>query len=111
MEQNQQNYVLELVLITLKEGTEKSLFCQAASALSEALKAQVPGFKKRSLMHTADESQWTDMVYWSDMKSAMAALGQLKALPEFRSFAAMIDTREITMRHLIPALDTKEEIR
>ena len=112
MEQDQQNHVLELVLFTLKEGTGKSLFCEAASALGEVLKAKVPGFlKKRSLMHTADESQWTDMVYWSDMESAMAALEQLKVLPEFRSFAAMIDTREITMRHLIPAPYMKEEIK
>ncbi|WP_338553193.1 hypothetical protein [Paenibacillus sp. KS-LC4] len=103
MEQTQQNDVLELVLFTLKEGTDKSLFCQAASNLSEVLKAKVPGFKKRSLMHSADEAQWTDMVYWSDMESAMAALEQLKTLPEFRSFVSMIDTREITMRHLMAA--------
>ncbi|MFI8713951.1 hypothetical protein QIH01_28080 [Brevibacillus brevis] len=103
MEQINQQYVMEMVLFKLREGTDKRRFCQAAAALTEALQTEMSGFKGRTLLHTPDENQWTDIIYWSDMKMALTAMDQLKSVPAFQTFVAMIDSREITLRHLIPA--------
>ncbi|HEY2493606.1 MAG TPA: hypothetical protein VGI33_11950 [Paenibacillus sp.] len=103
MKQDNKQFVMELVLFKLKEGTDKQQFNQAALMLSEVLETEISGFKGRTLLHTADEIHWTDIVYWSDMETAMAAMEQLKSVPAFQSFVSMIDSREITLRHLIPA--------
>ncbi|WP_028544594.1 hypothetical protein [Paenibacillus taiwanensis] len=102
MEQRNQQYVMELVLFELKEGTDKLRFCEAATALSEVLETRVAGFKGRTLLHTSDEIQWTDIIYWTDMDKALAAMGQLKSEPAFHHFVSMIDGLEIIQRHLIP---------
>lgn len=103
MEQKNQQYVMEIVLFELKEGTDKLLFCQAAAALSEVLQTGMSGFKGRTLLHTPNGIQWTDIIYWSDMDTALAAIEQLKSVPAFHNFVSMIDSREIIQRHLIPA--------
>lgn len=102
MELGKQNYVMEMVLFELKEGTDKHRFCQAAAALTEILKFEIPGFEDRKLLHTSDESQWTDIIFWCDMEKALAAIEQLKSIPEFQHFVSMIDSREIMQRHFIP---------
>ena len=102
MELEHQNYVMEVVLFELKEGIDKHRFCQAAAALTKVLKHEISGFEGRTLLHTSDESQWTDIIYWCDMESALAAVEELKFKSEFQSFVSMIDSREITQRHLIP---------
>ncbi|MGE7690047.1 hypothetical protein ACQKMI_12690 [Lysinibacillus sp. NPDC097214] len=102
MEPENQKYVMEIVLFELKEGTSKHRFCQAAAALTKVLKFEISGFEGRTLLHTLDESQWTDIIYWCDMEKALAAMEQLKSIPEFQNFVSMIDSREITLRHLIP---------
>ncbi|MCD9024676.1 hypothetical protein [Cohnella silvisoli] len=102
MEQKNQQYVMEIVLFELKEGTDKLRFCKAATALSEVLQNGISGFKGRTLLHTPNEIQWTDIIYWSDMEMALAAMEQLKSVPAFQNFVSMIDSREITQRHLIP---------
>ncbi|MEK3984300.1 hypothetical protein MHB77_12965 [Paenibacillus sp. FSL K6-3166] len=93
---------MEIVLFELKEGTDKLRFCEAAAALSEVLETGVSGFKGRTLLHTPNEIQWTDIIYWTDMDMALAAMVQLKSEPAFQNFVSMIDSREITQRHLIP---------
>jgi len=102
MELEKQNYVMEVVLFELKEGVDKRRFCQAAAALTEVLKLEVSGFEGRTLLHTSDESQWTDIIYWCDMESALVAMEKLKTTSEFQIFVSMIDSREITQRHLVP---------
>ncbi|WP_155591213.1 hypothetical protein [Lysinibacillus cavernae] len=102
MELEKQNYVMEVVLFELKQGTDKHRFCQAAAALTEVLKFEVSGFEGRTLLHTADESQWADIIYWCDMERASTAMEQLKSIPAFQNFVSMIDSKEITLRHLIP---------
>ncbi|MGA3677294.1 hypothetical protein [Lysinibacillus agricola] len=102
MELEKQNYVMEVVLFELKEGTDKHHFCQAAAGLTEVLKFEISGFESRTLLHTSDERQWTDIIYWCDMEKAFAAMERLKSIPEFQHFVSMIDSREITQRHLIP---------
>ncbi|WP_052092249.1 hypothetical protein NYE80_25820 [Paenibacillus sp. FSL H7-0357] len=94
-------YVLELVVFHLKEGTNEASFLESAQTLTEFLRTEVPGFQSRNLMHTADHSQWTDMIYWSTMETALAAMKQLHSAPEFRDFASMIDSKNIQMKHLI----------
>ncbi|UNK16122.1 hypothetical protein MNQ98_16430 [Paenibacillus sp. N3/727] len=103
MEQVNQHYVMEMVLFRLKEGTDKNSFCQAAAALTEVLQTEFSGFKTRTLLHTPDETQWTDIIYWSDMEMALTAMNQLKSVPAFQTFVSMIDSREIMLQHLIPA--------
>ncbi|MDY8025913.1 hypothetical protein [Paenibacillus polymyxa] len=95
-------YVMELVLFKLKEGTDKESFHKAATELSDVLQTQLPGFKERQLLHTSDETQWTDIVYWSDMQMAVSAMEKLKSVPAFQTFASMIDSKEIHLLHLIP---------
>jgi len=101
MELDHQNYVMEVVLFELKEGIDKHRFCQAAAALTNLLKYEISGFEARTLLHTSDESQWTDIIYWCDMDSALVAMEKLKSKSEFQIFVSMIDSREITQRHLI----------
>ncbi len=103
MEHVDRQYVMEIVLFKLREGTDKLRFCEAAAALTDFLQAEQSGFKGRSLLHTPDESQWTDIVYWSDMEAARSAMDQLKSNSAFQTFVSMIDPAGITMRHLIPA--------
>jgi len=97
-----QQYVMELVLFKLKEGTDKDRFYQAASDLSEALQTDIPGFIGRTLLHTEDEAEWSDIIHWSNMETAMNAMEQLKSVPAFHTFVSMIDTEEIIMKHLVP---------
>lgn len=103
MEHMNQTYAMELVLFKLKEGSDTQHFRQLASTLTEALQQHFPGFKGRMLLHTPDETEWTDIVYWADMETALSVLDQVYALPAFQAFAAMIDSQGITMKHLIPA--------
>ncbi|QGG51857.1 hypothetical protein [Lysinibacillus pakistanensis] len=102
MELEHQNYVMEVVLFELKQGIDKHHFCQAAAALTKVLKFEISGFEGRTLLHTSDESQWTDIINWCDMESALEAMEKLKSISEFQIFVSMIDSREITQRHLIP---------
>ncbi|MEF7493943.1 hypothetical protein V4V34_05075 [Lysinibacillus sphaericus] len=103
MELEKQNYVMEVVLFELKEGIDKHRFCQAAAALTELLKLEISGFKGRTLLHTFNENQWTDIIYWGDMDSARRAMEKLKSMSAFQIFVSMIDSREITQRLLVPA--------
>ncbi|KOS62959.1 hypothetical protein FJQ98_07815 [Lysinibacillus agricola] len=102
MKSENPKYVMEIVLFELKEGTDTQLFCQAAAQLTEVLQLQIPGFKERTLLHTQDESQWTDIIYWDNMEMTLGAMEQLKSVPVFQTFVSMIDSREIVQRHLIP---------
>lgn len=103
MKYENQQYVMEIVLFELKEEADKERFCKAADALTEVLQTEIPGFKGRTLLHTPDQMQWTDIIYWCDMEMALGAMEQLKSVPDFRNFVSMIDSREITQRYLIPA--------
>ncbi|MDA1478091.1 hypothetical protein [Bacillus changyiensis] len=103
MELVNQQYVMEMVLFKLREGTNKHRFCRAAAALTEALQTEMSGFKGRTLLHTPDETQWTDIIYWSNMDVALKAMDQLRSVPAFQTFVSMIDSREIMLRHLVPA--------
>ncbi|MDA7028321.1 hypothetical protein PJ311_17400 [Bacillus sp. CLL-7-23] len=103
MEQVNQQYVMEMVLFKLREGTNKRRFCHAAATLTEALQTEMPGFKGRTLLHTPDETQWTDIIYWSNMDVALTAMDQLRSFPAFQTFVSMIDSREIMLRHFVPA--------
>lgn len=96
-------YVLELVVFHLKEDTNEANFLEASRSLTQFLHTQIPGFQSRNLMHTADHTQWTDMIYWSTMETALAALELLHSAPEFRDFAGMIDSQSIQMMHLTVA--------
>lgn len=96
-------YVLELVVFHLKEDTNEASFLEAARTLTQFLHTHIPGFQTRNLMHTADHTQWTDMIYWTTMETALAAMEQLHAAPEFREFAGMIDSQGIQMMHLTVA--------
>lgn len=102
MELEYQNYVMEVVLFELKEGIDKHRFCQAAAALTDLLKDEISGFEGRTLLHTFDESQWTDIIYWYDKDSALGAMEKLKSKSVFQIFVTMIDSRAITQRYLIP---------
>ncbi|UZM97931.1 hypothetical protein OL548_23875 [Lysinibacillus sp. MHQ-1] len=86
MELEKQNYVMEVVLFELKEGIDKHRFCQAAAALTELLKLEISGFKGRTLLHTFNENQWTDIIYWGDMDSARSAMEKLKSMSAFQIF-------------------------
>ncbi|MEK3792520.1 hypothetical protein MKX42_12405 [Paenibacillus sp. FSL R7-0204] len=103
MTQASTSYVLELVVFHLKQDTNEASFLEAARTLTQFLHTQIPGFQSRNLMHTADHSQWTDMIYWSTMEMALAAMERLHSAPEFRNFAGMIDSQGIQMMHLTVA--------
>ncbi|WP_342478505.1 hypothetical protein NYE24_09085 [Paenibacillus sp. FSL H7-0350] len=96
-------YVLELVVFHLKEDTNEASFLEASRTLTQFLHTQIPGFQSRNLMHTADHNQWTDMICWSTMETALAAMEELHSSPEFRDFAGMIDSQSIQMLHLTAA--------
>lgn len=100
---SQENEVLELVMFRLKADTDPIQFVAAAEVLEQLLVSQIPGFLRRSLMCTKDGSSWTDLIYWTDMTSAESALKRLPSTPEFRDFASMIDSKDMVIRHLMPA--------
>lgn len=100
---NSPDEVLELVMFRLKADTDPIQFVAAARELEQLLVSQIPGFLRRSLMCTKDGSNWTDLIYWTDMTSAESALKRLPSTTEFRDFASMIDSKDMVMRHLMPA--------
>jgi predicted RNA-binding protein len=99
---DQQQKVMELVVFKLKQGEDVSMFKEAAAEMNRVLQDDITGFLDRSLLHTPEEDQWVDVVYWSSMDNALGAIEILKTKKEFQSFAAMIDMQQTSMYHLIP---------
>jgi hypothetical protein len=103
MNQENRNYVTELVLFKLKEGVDINTFLQASADVSDMLKTDLPGFIDRSLEHTQDESMWVDIVRWESMDQALEAMKIVESKQEFQPFVSLIETKDVQMFHLKPA--------
>jgi heme-degrading monooxygenase HmoA len=98
----QQQKVMELVVFKLNPKEDIAVFQGAAAKMTHLLKDEVPGFIERSLLHTAEKDQWVDVVYWSTMEHALAAIDVLKSKEEFQSFVSKIDMQQTSTYHLMP---------
>jgi heme-degrading monooxygenase HmoA len=101
---NQQQKVMELVVFKLNPGVNTTAFKEAVDEMNKVLKRDIPGFLERSLLHTPDEDQWVDVIYWSTMEQALGAFEIVEKKREFEVFASFIDMQQTSMYHLVPAL-------
>lgn len=90
--------VIELVLFKTKSGVTKEKLVQAAKTATSAFE-QMNGFVSRDLA-VDNEGQWTDILHWQDMQSALTAAQTAIEIEECRNYFALIDETQIKMFHL-----------
>ncbi|WP_408010010.1 hypothetical protein ACJROX_06880 [Pseudalkalibacillus sp. A8] len=93
---------LELVRFQLKDGINREQLVKTAGEINPVLKEQFSGFEARMLLQDANGPGWVDLVYWSDMESALQAAELFPALEAVQPFLAMLKSEGITMLHLEP---------
>ena len=93
-------HTLEVAMFRLKEGTDREAFLRASDATMSALKSY-SGFIRREV-HTSEEGQWLDLIYWTSLEEAMSAAEQIMSDPACHPFLEMIDMPSLTMLHLHP---------
>jgi hypothetical protein len=89
--------IIELVQFKPKVGVTPKQLVQAGDALSDWLKKQ-PGFISRELGHKQG-GEWTDVVYWDDLKNAKAAAEAAFKDPLCLTYFGMIDEESMVQAH------------
>jgi hypothetical protein len=92
--------VLEVVIFSLTNGTNRDGFVAAADASMEWAREQ-PGFVSRELFETSG-GQWIDTVRWASMEAAQAAAGGIGDAEQTRGFVSMIDGTSVQILHATP---------
>ncbi|MGM0877514.1 MAG: antibiotic biosynthesis monooxygenase family protein [Bacillota bacterium] len=95
---------IELVRFQLKDGINPELLIKAVRETNPVIQEHFSSFEARMLLKDVSEPGWIDLVYWSDMKSALQAAEQFPTLEAFQPFIAMLKPEGITMLHLEPKI-------
>ncbi|NMH88095.1 hypothetical protein [Flavivirga algicola] len=97
--------VVELVLFKTKPEFTKDQMVDAAKNINPILE-KYNGYISRKLSIT-DDGKWTDIVYWTDLKSAEKASKHILEDPLAQKYFAMIDETSMEFSHLNVEIDTE----
>lgn len=90
--------VVEQVTYQLVDGVSESEFLGAARQSDEFLQT-CAGFIERRLGKQPGTNQWTDLVFWDSMESALAAAAKFNASPVTASFNRCLKKGTVSMSH------------
>jgi len=94
--------VIEAVLFKTKPQFTDEQVIQMLTSLNPLLQ-HFAGFISRQLSKD-DSGQWLDLVYWESMEQARQAAGQVMQREEAMYAFQVIDERNMSMYHFIPAV-------
>ena len=89
--------VIEMVLFKINEGVTIEFAQKELIRVNEFLVEQ-EGFISRKIS-ISDEGQFLDIVFWTDMNSAMAAAKNLMQIPEAIKNFSVIDQKTVLFKH------------
>jgi len=89
--------VIEMVLFKVNEGIELELAKKELIKVNEFLVEQ-EGFVSRKIS-ISDEGQFLDLVYWTDMSSAMAAANKVMQNTDLLKIFSIIDEKTQLFKH------------
>lgn len=90
--------VYEIVVFHFTDKRPVTEQQQRIEAMGRWVKTQ-PGFLGRSSFYDAQADRWVDLVTWSDLASAHAAMERSQTEPTLASAMGAIDTGAITIGH------------
>jgi hypothetical protein len=90
--------VIELVTFRIRSGIDEATF-RAAVETSMPFLLRQAGFLGREV-GVSPEGEWTDIVRWADMDTALRAAAAFNSARETRDFNSMLDGNTVQMRHL-----------
>lgn len=88
---------IEIAMFRMTEGTSKTTFIEASSAMVDWLQKQ-SGFLSRNMSNLEDGS-WIDIVYWESTQAAKAAAEKFMQDLGDCAFMRMIDPESVKMIH------------
>lgn len=89
--------VIEMVLFKTNDGVSKERAKTAMVNLNEFLKTQ-SGFVTRKTS-IAEDGQFLDLVYWTDLASAKSASEKAMQVPKNMESFSVIDQKQMTFKH------------
>ena len=89
--------VIEMVLFKVNEGIELEFAKKELIKVNEFL-AEQEGFVSRKIS-ISDEGQFLDLVYWTDMDSAMAAANKFMQNADMLKISSIIDEKTELFKH------------
>lgn len=93
---------VELVIFKVKNNLSEEEVIGAANAVNPVLESYA-GFISRKLAVSKD-GVWSDIVYWSDLKSAEYAGQEVMKNETCQAYFGMIDEKSMNFMHLKPVL-------
>ena len=92
------NPVLELVTFKTKPGIDDAEMLRASDEAMPFLQSSA-GFIRRELFKTGD-SQWLDLVYWSSLAEAEAAMAESMNQSCVLDMMRLLDESSMSIQHL-----------
>jgi len=89
--------VIEMVLFRINEGITIE-FAQSELINLNKFLAEQEGFISRKIS-ISDDGQFLDIVYWTDINSAMTAANNLMQIPEAMKNFSVIDQKTVLFKH------------
>jgi hypothetical protein len=82
--------VIELASFKLKDGVSEAALMEAAAAIQDEFLSRQEGFVRRELVKEA-EGKFADIVLWTDLASAQAALANARTNAACDRYFALIE--------------------
>lgn len=92
--------VMEMVIFQTRPETDEEQFLKTYEALNEVLKRDIEGFVSRTIMKDKKQDKWVEMIWWTSMETALAALENLPQTAEFGQYCSGISEDGMRMFHL-----------
>jgi hypothetical protein len=90
--------VFEIVSFQFSDGRPVAEQQARLEAMGRWVKTQ-PGFLGRSAFHDAQADRWVDLVTWTDLAAAHAAMERSQQEPTLAAIMASLDTATVTIGH------------
>ena len=94
---------IELVIFKIKDGVSHDEFVESAKLVNPIVE-KFDGYIGRKLA-VDKEGTWSDIVYWTDQKSAELAAEEVMKSPVCQKFFEMIDQESMQFMHMDPVIN------
>ena len=95
---NTPDSLVEVSEFKVTSGTTTEALVTAVERMNAVLEA-TPGYQSRELVYHEETNTWIDLVHWSSLEAAQAAMESVMSHPEAQAFLSLIDMETVRMRH------------